>query len=195
MTWANFIRGILFPELPATAYGKQVELRKLHSKIGELGGKIFYSDSVGTNIDLPEHMISKTREGALKFEGVFDVSYFLAKKTYYLKDSTGKYDVNMASKGFPRKKMLGEDIWKRALNGESVHIEDDYWKKEDFRKVRIIPLTKSFKMNLDGRIYREDGTSSHFVHKDNVEERLIHSLKGTELELLAQGKKARVLVL
>jgi hypothetical protein len=50
------------------------------------------------------------------------------------------------------------------------------------RKIRQIPQLKTLKSNLNGRIYHEDGTSSPFVLEDNVEERLEHSLKGTELD-------------
>jgi hypothetical protein len=120
---ANFIR----------AYAR-MEMRKLCFKIKKMGGKIFYvdTDSVVTNIELPEYMISKTVGGKLKFEGCFDISGFLAKKTYYVRDSTGKHGMKMARKGFPLKEMMNEDVWKRALSGESVLIPDEYWKKEDF---------------------------------------------------------------
>jgi hypothetical protein len=92
------------------------------------------TDCVHTDIRLPEEMLSETIFGKLKFEGDYDVSYYLGKKQYYLKNrETG--DIKVAKKGYDND--LEEKDWIKAKNG-GVVITDYFW----FKKKNHVELFK-----------------------------------------------------
>lgn len=64
----------------------RIHISKLKQKVFELGGKIYYSDtdSLVTDIAMPDDFISNKTIGKLKLEHKVDKGYFISNKTYLL---------------------------------------------------------------------------------------------------------------
>lgn len=74
-----------------TAYSR-IHMSKLKLEILRKGGKLYYSDtdSLVTDIELPNTMVSSNELGKLKLEHKIDEAIFISGKTYWLRDSNGK---------------------------------------------------------------------------------------------------------
>lgn len=68
-----------------TAYGR-IHINQLKIDIMNLGGTIYYSDtdSIVTDIKLPDYMVSSSDIGKLKLEHKLKEGYFISSKTYAL---------------------------------------------------------------------------------------------------------------
>ena len=66
-----------------TVYAR-IHISKLKLDILKLGGKIYYSDSdsIVTNIQLPNNLVSDSQIGKLKLEHVLQEAVFISKKKY-----------------------------------------------------------------------------------------------------------------
>lgn len=82
-----------------TAYAR-IHISKIKLEILRLGGKIYYSDtdSIVTNIQLPNSLVSKNEIGKLKLEHVLQEAVFISNKIYWMCDTKGKTHVR--SKGY-----------------------------------------------------------------------------------------------
>lgn len=163
-----------------TSYARMVSMsvvERIHSE----GGKVFYTDtdSFDTNIRLPDSMIG-SEMGKLKYEAFFDRSIYLGRKQYYLLNtSTGL--VKVGCKGYDSS-LLNLADWERAFKGDEILLKFWQFKKEDFEEIKKIDVEKIFKKSLNGRIYREDGTSEPIELKVAVNKRINNSLSDTELD-------------
>ncbi len=77
-----------------TAYGR-LHMFKLKKRVGELGGKIIYTDTDSLTVDimLPDDMVSKTRLGALKLEATVTKLIVYALKKYIFQSKGSDYPV------------------------------------------------------------------------------------------------------
>jgi hypothetical protein len=93
---------------------------------------LYYTDTDSLYFDgpLPEHLVSKTRLGALKLEGVWNKALFLAPKVYALENLNGEKVIKI--KGL--KKELFNDISLDQLTpllkeGEVLSFNQEKWFK------------------------------------------------------------------
>jgi len=75
-----------------TAYGR-IHITKIKLDILKSGGKIYYSDtdSIVTDICLPNNMVDPTSLGKLKLEHMVNKGVFISGKTYCIIDNNGLY--------------------------------------------------------------------------------------------------------
>ena len=102
-----------------TAYGR-IHISKLKNLILDLGGKLFYSDtdSIVTDIKLPENLVDNQEIGKVKLEHkLVKRGYFISGKTYLLVLDNDK--VIIKAKGVSSKS-LNEDHYIKMLNGFEV---------------------------------------------------------------------------
>ena len=68
-----------------TAYAR-IHMNKLKLNILNKGGKLYYSDtdSIVTEIELPNYLVSANKLGLLKLEHVLQKGIFISNKIYYL---------------------------------------------------------------------------------------------------------------
>ena len=137
----------------------RIETMNLLSYISENKGKFYYvdTDCCDTNMILPEGMIDKSELGKLKFEGCYNISHYLGRKQYYLRNSiTGEKKIG--AKGH-NKSDLREEDWEKVKRGEKIIV--DYWefKKIGYKEIVKVNRKKVFSLSLNGRQYLPDGTS------------------------------------
>ena len=77
-----------------TAYAR-IHMNKLKLAILDKGGKLYYSDtdSIVTNIELPESLVNEKELGLLKLEHKVNEAIFISNKIYYLRDKNGKTSI------------------------------------------------------------------------------------------------------
>lgn len=102
-----------------TAYAR-IHITKIKMYILYLGGEIFYSDtdSIVTNIKLPNSLVNKNELGKLKLEHIIKKGIFITGKTYCLIDENDNF-INKA-KGIKSSSLNYEDYLK-LLNNENVN--------------------------------------------------------------------------
>lgn len=74
-----------------TAYAR-IHITKLKLDILNMGGELYYSDtdSIVTNIKLPDNLVSANKLGLLKLEHALDEAIFISNKIYWMRDVNGK---------------------------------------------------------------------------------------------------------
>ena len=77
-----------------TAYAR-IHISKLKLDIMNQGGEIYYSDtdSIVTNIELPNSLVNPSKLGFLKLEHILNEAIFISNKIYWLCDVKGKFIV------------------------------------------------------------------------------------------------------
>lgn len=133
-----------------TAYAR-IHITKIKMYILHLGGEIFYSDtdSIVTNIKLPNNLVNENELGKLKLEHTIKKGIFITGKTYCLIDENDKF-INKA-KGIKSSSLKYEDYLK-LLNNENVNtaiktMSKTDWVKGDvkiFEKKEIIINSNSY---------------------------------------------------
>ncbi|KAF2647003.1 DNA polymerase, partial [Lophiostoma macrostomum CBS 122681] len=70
----------------------RIHMSKIFFYIFNNGGTIYYhdTDSVATNLKLPEDLVDKNKLGKLKLEYIIEEGFFIKDKTYYIKTIEGK---------------------------------------------------------------------------------------------------------
>lgn len=105
----------------------------------------------------------------------------MGRKQYYLyNSSTGQ--VKIASKGYGRNS-IGLEDWIRASEGGEVLVKTLQFKILGQRELVKSYSSKVFKKSLNGRIYREDGTSEPLELLFDIKSRLKASLSDTEFDV------------
>lgn len=101
-----------------TAYAR-IHISKLKLDILKLGGEIYYSDtdSIVTNIQLPNSLVSHSEIGKLKLEHVLQEAVFISNKIYWMCDISGKTHVR--SKGI-KSSSLTYSNFLELLNNNNV---------------------------------------------------------------------------
>lgn len=142
---------------------KPLHVSKLKLAILDLGGELYYSDtdSIVTNIKLPESWVSSEKLGLLKLEHEIEEAIFISNKIYWLRDKKGL--MRTVAKGIRSDSLSYKDfislynetsittavktISKRDWDTGSVSIED----KEDIT-INFDSYTKRTKIyNLSNR--------------------------------------------
>ena len=102
-----------------TAYGR-IHISKLKLDILNKGGEIYYSDtdSIVTNIKLPNEMVDGKQLGKLKLESQIAKGIFISGKTYCFIDDKGNL-INKA-KGVKSSSLVYTD-YQKLLNNEDIH--------------------------------------------------------------------------
>lgn len=102
-----------------TAYGR-IHISKIKLYILSKGGKIYYSDtdSIVTNIELPDNMVNAKEIGKFKLEHNIDKGIFISGKIYWLRNNEGKI-INKA-KGV-KAESLSYDDYVKLLNNISIN--------------------------------------------------------------------------
>ena len=102
-----------------TAYGR-IHMNKLKLDILNKGGEIYYSDtdSIVTNIKLPDTLVSKTELGKLKLEHLVARGVFINSKVYCLIDEKGNF-INRA-KGVKSSSLTYSD-YLTLLNNQNIN--------------------------------------------------------------------------
>jgi len=119
----NELLNLDFSSIPisaaVTAYGR-IHISKVKLDIINRGGKIYYSDtdSIVTNLKLPQELISPTEIGKLKVEANIKEGIFISGKTYAFITDGNKF-VNKA-KGVKSSSLSYIDYIK-LLNNQSVN--------------------------------------------------------------------------
>jgi hypothetical protein len=90
-----------------TSYAR-IYMSKIKLLIHDLGGKVYYTDtdSIVTNIELPEHLVGKGL-GQFKLEHKIKQAYFISNKTYFLRTYDNK--VIKKAKGVKSDSLTEED--------------------------------------------------------------------------------------
>lgn len=98
-----------------TAYGR-VEISKVKLEILARGGNLYYSDtdSIVTDMKLPEDIVSKNELGKFKLEHVIEKGIFISGKTYAFFNKQGEF-INRA-KGVSSKSLSFSDYLKMLWN-------------------------------------------------------------------------------
>lgn len=120
-----------------TAYGRiHISKIKLLIESQNMGGKVYYSDtdSIVTDIKLPEHMISPKDLGKLKLEHKIDKGIFISGKTYCFITDKGEY-INKA-KGVKSSSLQYSDYFK-LLNNINVTTAVKSQSKADWSKGEV----------------------------------------------------------
>lgn len=96
-----------------------IEMEKIILYILENGGQIYYTDtdSIVTNIKLPEYMVDSLKIGKLKLEYVIKEAFFIADKTYALKTVDG--EIIKRAKGIDSS-LLSFDDYRKMFNNEPL---------------------------------------------------------------------------
>ena len=76
----------------ATLAYSRIHMAKLLLNILEQGGTIYYmdTDSIITDLELPEELVSPNELGKLKLEHIITEGYFISDKTYCFKNVKGE---------------------------------------------------------------------------------------------------------
>jgi hypothetical protein len=164
----------------------RMETMSILEDIYEKKATVYYvdTDSFHINKELPAERVNKAELAKLKYEGSYDVSYYLGRKQYYLSNSeTGEKKIGV--KGY-NKVLLKEEDWKYASEGGKKTVK--YWefKKENYEEIIKVDREKEFSSSLKGRRYLPEGNSealeiSHILGF-TAEKRIRASLANTELD-------------
>lgn len=103
-----------------TAYAKTHISQLKLTILNQLGGKIYYSDtdSIVTNVKLPEHMIDSNELGKLKLEHLVNRGVFISGKLYAIIDD--KDQIIIRSKKVNSNSRIFDDFI-FLLNNEHIH--------------------------------------------------------------------------
>lgn len=135
-----------------TAYARHVLYLGIET-ILNLGGEVYYcdTDSLKTNIELPEEMIHSTDLGKWDFEGYYKECVFVSPKLY---------------------SMLGQDTVKKAKGVYKENIETLTF--ADFKEL----ITEDREITFESE--RVSGVMEHFKRKNTNKEKYISTLKTTK---------------
>ena len=102
-----------------TAYAR-IHISKIKLHILHKGGDIIYSDtdSIVTNMKLPENMVSSSEIGKLKLEHKVKIGYFVTNKTYCILNDKDEYKA--IAKGFTPQSINITD-YEKLYKGESIY--------------------------------------------------------------------------
>lgn len=162
----------------ATLAYSRIHLAKLLLYILEHGGNIYYmdTDSIITDLKLPEEFISQNELGKLKLEHIIKEGYFVADKTYCIVDVDG--NIIKRAKGVNAESLTLED-YRKMYELETVKAE----KVSSFRDYTegsvVIKTKKDVKLNPSHynkriRVYDENnkwvGTKPVYIDINSPEE-------------------------
>jgi len=136
------------------AYAR-IHMLELMLYILENGGKIYYTDtdSIVTDLKLPENFVHKTELGKLKLEHTILEGYFVSDKTYAFINEKGK--LIKKAKGVDSKK-LSLDDYKKMYKLETIQ---NAVKKDSIRNYEtgsvVIRTKNNIKLNVNNYTKRE----------------------------------------
>lgn len=130
-----------------TSYAR-IYMSKIKLLIHDLGGKVYYTDtdSIVTNIELPEHLVGKGL-GQFKLEHKIQEAYFISNKTYFLRTYDNK--VTKKAKGVKSDSLTEEDYINMYNNQKISAIKTQ--SQKDWSKGSVIIKDKT--INLDPMCY------------------------------------------
>jgi len=167
-------KGVSIPIAAAvTSYGR-IHITKIKNQILKKGGLIYYSDtdSIVTNIELPQDMVDPKVLGKLKLEHKIKRGYFITSKTYCLIDQDKQNSVYIKAPG------LNFDygaitIISKGINSESIN-ESDYvemLKGNEVTGLKTSSTTNYYEgsvliKDIPVKLYPESYTKRSKIYKD-----------------------------
>jgi hypothetical protein len=146
---------VSIPVAAATLSYARVHMNKLIMYILDNKGKIYYTDtdSIVTNLKLPEDFIHKADLGKLKLEHEIVEGYFISDKTYAFINSEG--ELIKKAKGVESKNLSFDD-YKNMFQLKPVENATKTISKRDYSKGSVTISTKNdIKLNIDHYNKRE----------------------------------------
>lgn len=174
---------VSIPVAAATLSYARVHMNKLIMYILDNKGTIYYTDtdSIVTNLKLPEDFIHKSELGKLKLEHEIIEGYFISDKTYAFINSKG--EIIKKAKGVESKYLSFND-YKNMFNLKSIENATKTISKRDYSKGSVVIKTKKdIKLNVDHytkreRIFRNGkwvGTKSIQINENEDDEKSINT--------------------